>query len=183
MPLSSKIGDYIDPTTGVVTNPYENPFGDSVWRSSWLYASMLVLRSKSPTLFDSICAFHSLDKNAPARFLNSFVAHGIGDQGWTVIGSSQKFSGDQFAPLLYLLECVAAFGIPEERNPSNAIMESLLRLEKTGTPLSDSPSGKILPNLGYVIDVLCDPARYNMICTFRDYLIVRHKRLILDVIR
>jgi len=41
-------------------------------------------------------------------------------------------------------------------------MHSLLELERTGTPLSDSPGGKIRPNLGYVIAVLCDPERYNM---------------------
>jgi hypothetical protein len=29
MPLSLMIGDYIDPETGVVTNPLDNTFGDS----------------------------------------------------------------------------------------------------------------------------------------------------------
>lgn len=28
---STKIGDYVDAVTGMVTNPLENPFGDSVW--------------------------------------------------------------------------------------------------------------------------------------------------------
>ncbi len=123
---------------------------------------MLVLRGKNPGLFNSVCALHNLDGNAPATFLTYFAANGTGDQGWRVVGSSQQFSGDQFAPLLYLLECVAAFGTTAERTACDTIMGSLLQLERTGTPLSNSTSGKILPNLGYIIDVLCDSARYNM---------------------
>src|SRR5437773_1314708 len=110
MALSAKIGDYIDPATSVVTNPYENPFDDSVWRSSWFYASLLVLRGKQPAAYNDIIALHGLPADATAKFLAYFSQHGVSDDGWTVIGSDQKFSTDQLSPLLYLLECVSAFG-------------------------------------------------------------------------
>jgi hypothetical protein len=163
MGLSNKIGDYVDGPTGVVTNPFENPFGDSVWRSSWLYASLLVLRGKQPTAYNDIMTLHSLTADSPAKFLMYFSQHGIGDNGWTVIGSDQQFSTDQLAPLLYLLECVSLYGNDAEKAPAVAILKSLLELQRTGTALSGSPAGKILPNLGYVIDVLCDQQRYNLI--------------------
>ncbi len=161
MPVSMKIGDYIDPATGVVTNPLENPFGDSVWRSSWLYSSLMVIKGKAPTVYDDISHAHGLDIASATTFLKYFAEHGTGSDGWTVIGSTQKFSTDQLSPLLYLLECARVFGTTDDQAAATAILTSLLELERVGKPLSDSPSGKIRPNLGYVIDVLCDQDRYN----------------------
>jgi hypothetical protein len=162
MPISMKIGDYIDHATGVVTNPFENPFGDSVWRSSWLYSSLLVLKGKSRTAYDDIAQNHALDTASATTFLRTFAAHVTGNDGWAVLGSTQKFSTDQLSPLLYLLQCAKLFGTSEDQAAASAILNSLLQLESTGKPLSDSPSGKIRPNLGYVIDVLCDHDRYDM---------------------
>ena len=162
MPVSMKIGDYIDPATGVVMNPFENPFGDSVWRSSWLYSSLLVIKGKAPAVHDDIAHAHGLDVASATMFLRSFAEHGIGDDGWTVIGSAQKFSTDQLSPLLYLLECARVFGTADDQGAATAILKSLLGLERVGKPLSDSPSGKIRSNLGYVIDVLCDHERYDL---------------------
>jgi hypothetical protein len=157
-----KVGDYIDPTTGVVMNPFEDPWGDSVWRSSWLYSSLLVIKAKAPSTYGEIALIHNLDVASATTFLKSFAEHGTGDDGWTVLGSTQKFSTDQLAPLLYLLECTKRFGTADGQAPATAILMSLLELERVGKPLSDSHSGHILPNFGYVIDVLCDQARYDL---------------------
>lgn len=162
MPVSMKIGDYIDTATGVVMNPFENPFGDSVWRSSWLYSSLLVIRGKAPAVYNDIADDHGLDVASATTFLKTFAEHGTGNDGWTVIGSTQKFSTDQLSPLLYLLQCVKVFGTSADQAAATEILKSLLELERTGKPLSDSPSGKIRPNLGYVIDVLCDHDRYDL---------------------
>jgi hypothetical protein len=162
MAVSMRIGDYIDAATGVVTNPLENPFGDSVWRSSWLYASLLVIQGKAPAVYDEIAHDHGLDVAMATTFLKYFADHGTGKDGWTVIGSTQRFSTDQLSPLLYLLECARVFGASEARAAAKVILESLLELERTGKPLSDSPSGKIRSNIGYVIDVLCDSDRYDL---------------------
>lgn len=162
MPISMKIGDYIDAATGVVTNPFENPFGDSVWRSSWLYGSLLVIHGNAPAIYNEIAHDHGLDVATATTFLKYFADHGIGNSGWTVIGSTQKFSTDQLAPLLYLLECARVFGASDAQAAAKAILESLLELERVGKPLSDSPSGKIRSNIGYVIDVLCDSDRYDL---------------------
>jgi hypothetical protein len=162
MAVSMKIGAYIDATTGVVTNPLENPFGDSVWRSSWLYSSLLVIKGKSPTEYRSIITNHSINDASSTNFLNYFSQHAISSSGWSVIGSAQQFSTDQLAPLLYLLECVSVFGSNDDKNAATIIMNSLLDLERVGTPLSGSPSGRIRSNLGYVIDVLCDKSRYDL---------------------
>lgn len=110
MAVSTKIGDYIEPATGVVRNPFENPFGDSVWRSSWLYSSLMIIKGKAPAVYADIAHDHGLDIASATLFLRSFAAHGTGTGGWTVIGSTQKFSTDQLAPLLYLLECRGSSG-------------------------------------------------------------------------
>jgi hypothetical protein len=162
MSVSMKIGDYVDSATGVIRNPFENPFGDSVWRSSWLYSSLLIIKAKAPAVYEEISHDHGLDTASATTFLKAFVEHGIGDDGWTVIGSTQKFSTDQLSPLLLLLECARVFGEMDTRAAATTILKSLLELERLGKALSDSPSGTIRSNLGYVIDVLCDHQRYDL---------------------
>lgn len=161
MPTSLKIGDYIDSASGIVTNPLDDPFGDSVWRSSWFYASLLTICGLDRPTYVQIATDHGLDIGSAATFLNYFLKNGTGDSGWLVPGSSQKFSTDQLAPLLYLLEAASSFGDASSKTAASAILDSLLELERTGTPLSDSHSGEIHSNLGYVIDVLCDAERYD----------------------
>ena len=56
---------------------------------------------------------------------------------------------------------MSVFGADSDKSVATTILKSLLGLERVGTPLSDSSSGKIRSNLGYVIDVLCDPGRYD----------------------
>jgi hypothetical protein len=162
MSVSMKVGDYIDPATGVVRNPFENPFGDSVWRSSWFYSSLMIIKARAPSVYSDIASTHGLDVASATTFLKTFADHATGSGGWTVIGSTQKFSTDQLAPLLYLLESARAFGTSDDLAAATTILQSLLDLERVGTPLSDSPSGKIRPNLGYVIDVLCDQQRFDL---------------------
>ena len=79
-----------------------------------------------------------------------------------MIGSTQEFSADQLSPLLYLLQCISVFGTDADRGTAGMILRSLLELERVGKSLSASPAGRIRPNMRYVIDVLCDPERYDL---------------------
>lgn len=51
-PSPQQYSQYIDGQTGVVKRPegegWTDPYGDGVWRSSWFYASLLVIRAKDP---------------------------------------------------------------------------------------------------------------------------------------
>ena len=156
-----RIGQYIDSATGVVRRPYpDDAYGDCVWRSSWLYASVLILRAKEPAVYAFLQLHHDLDATLAGTFLSYFRDHGTGPDGWNVPGSTQDFSRDQLSPLLYLLACVSAFA-PEYKDVGKDILLSLNNLEAHGTPLSPSSAGTIDRGLGYVIDVLADHDRYN----------------------
>src|SRR4051794_23525090 len=65
-----KCGDYIERDTGLVTKPksWSDIYGDCVWRSSWLYASLLAIREKDPGLYKELRDKHGLD----IKYLQSY---------------------------------------------------------------------------------------------------------------
>ncbi len=46
---------YVDPETGVMMRPsshgFVEPFGDGVWRSSWFYSALLLIKCKEPAAY------------------------------------------------------------------------------------------------------------------------------------
>jgi hypothetical protein len=162
---NQRYDQYFDPETGVIMRPPESagfePYGDGVWRSSWFYASLIVLAAKDASTYQKLQQEHGLDVTMSETFLRYFRDHSISNNGWSVPKADQKFSRDQLVPLLYLLGAVAAYQ-PALKSIGTDIMKSLSKLEEDGKPLSNSPQGKIGRNIGYMIDVLADNARYGI---------------------
>jgi hypothetical protein len=162
---SQRYDQYFDRETGVIMSPPEsagfNPFGDGVWRSSWFYASLIVIAAKDAATYQKLQHEHGVDVSMAGTFLQYFRDTSISNNGWAVPKTNQDFSRDQLVPLLYLLGTVAAYQ-PAFKSIGTDIMRSLSTLEEDGTPLSNSRQGKIGRNIGYMIDVLADNARYRI---------------------
>jgi hypothetical protein len=157
-------GDYVERRTGLVTKPtsWSDIHGDSVWRSSWLYASLLVIREKDPALYKELRDKHGLDLKYLQSYLDTCLDKVCGDNGWHVPGSDQKFSRDQLAPMLYMFAAIAVYEHDSAiKTKARKVLLRLNDLEKDGTPLSSSGSGKIGDNLRYVICVLADKDRFD----------------------
>jgi hypothetical protein len=175
--MTQRYSQYIDAESGVVKRPegkgWSDAFGDGVWRSSWFYASLLILKAKAPHEYASLQTEHGLDKSLVGRFLTYFRNHCLGDHGWRLPKQpEQDFSRDQLVPLLYLLASITAFA-PEYKSIGNDILHSLGILEEQGRSLSDTNKGTIGRNIGYLIAVLSDDVRYNMIYRTEDMTIWR----------
>lgn len=157
--------DYYDRDCGVVMKPAvmnNDPYGDGVWRSSWVYASLLILREKSPSTYRLIERKHGLNADCARVFINYFVENCCTSSKWKLPKHpDQKFSRDQLVPFLYFLSTVVKFA-PEMKPVGKKALKSLCELEENGKPLSNSCKGKIGRNLGYAIDVLCDSSRYKV---------------------
>ncbi len=166
-----KCAQYIDDASGVVKKPdaFDNdPFGDSVWRSSWFYASLILLKALDPPTYQQIEQTHQVGVEGAGTFLSFFRQHCLESDGWSLPKNpTQRFSRDQLVPLLFLLEVVVKHE-PRFKDDGKAILRSLVELEEDGKPLSDTLKGRIGRNLGYLIDVLCDHARYNLIYRTED---------------
>jgi hypothetical protein len=153
-----KYVQYIDQESGVVKRPegegWSDPFGDGVWRSSWFYASLLVIQNKDGATYDRLKAEHGVDISFSAKFLRFFRDNCISDTGWRLPKhSDQQFTRDQLVPLLYFLMAVQAYA-PDYANIAKDILMSLGRLEEAGRGVSDTSNGRIGRNIGYMIDVL-----------------------------
>jgi hypothetical protein len=157
---------YIDQESAVVKKPegegWSDAYGDGVWRSSWFYASLLVIRHLDPGTYQWLQTTHGVNAALVGQFLTYFRNHCLSDHGWQLPKQpEQQFSRDQLMPLLYLLGVVAAYA-PEYQGAGGDILRSLGRLEEHGRGVSDSHKGRIGRNIGYLIDVLSDQQRYNM---------------------
>ena len=159
-----KYNQYVDPGTAIIQQPlpWGDPFGDAVWRTSWFYSSLIVIRALDPDTHTDLVAAHDVDAAQAVSFLTFFRDHCLGDNGWEMPKNpGQKFSRDQLIPLLYLLESVSKFA-PEFQDIGKDILRSLVKLEEHGKGVSDATQGAIGRNIGYMIDVLCDDARYDI---------------------
>jgi hypothetical protein len=155
-----KYSQYVDEETAVVKRPegrgWSDPFGDGVWRSSWFYASLLVIKAKDANAFRGVCDAHGLKEEAVHRFVDYFVEKCAGDSEWTLPQNlSQRFSGDQLAPLLYLAASINAFGADEARRSAGALLQKLIALDRSHGALSDTWQGQIRDNQRYAIDIAC----------------------------
>jgi hypothetical protein len=163
MPLQ-KYNQYLDEESGVIKqpDPWGDPFGDGVWRSAWFYSSLIILRSLNTPLYNTITTTNGINAEGAGSFLNFFSQNCLSENGWALPKNpSQKFSRDQLVPLLYLLGVVNKFA-PEFVDVGKNILHNLIVLEKNDTGLSNTQKGSIGRNIGYMIDVLCDNARYNL---------------------
>ena len=155
---------YVDPGTGIIQQPgpWGDPFGDAVWRTSWFYSSLIVIRALAPAEHSALAAAHGVDAAQAGLFLSYFRGHCLGDDGWEMPKNpGQEFSRDQLIPLLYLLEAVSRFA-PEFQGTGAHILRSLVKLEEQGKGVSATTQGAIGRNIGYMIDVLCDKERYDI---------------------
>jgi hypothetical protein len=151
---------YIDQESAVVKRPegpgWSDPFGDGVWRSSWFYSSLLVIKGKDASAFQHICDQHGVTESLIGRFLTYFRENCTGPDEWTLPKNpSQRFSGDQLAPLLYFLTTVNAWGDEEARGATEAILKKLIDIDRHHGALSDTHQGQIRDNQRYAIDIAC----------------------------
>lgn len=168
--MLQKFGQYIDTETGVVKRPeaWNDLFGDGVWRSSWFYASLLIIQKEDDNTYKRLQTEHKVDASMAGKFLKYFRDHSISDHDWKLPkNDSQKFSRDQLVPLLYLLAAVAKYA-PEYKDIGRDILKSLGKLEEHGRGVSDSANGSIGRNIGYMVDVLSDSNRYDIIYRTND---------------
>ncbi len=162
--MTQQYNQYLDSESGLMIKPepWSDPFGDGVWRSSWFYSSLIILRALSPDLYTDITTKHSVNADNAGIFLNYFKQHCLGDSGWEMPKNpSQQFSRDQLIPLLFLLSVVCKYA-PEFKGVGKDILKNLVKLEENDKGVSDTTKGNIGRNIGYMIDVLCDNARYNI---------------------
>ena len=158
---------YVDSETYVIKRPESNgvdwgdPLGDGVWRSSWFYASLIVIRALDAVTYAKIKSEHNVDVSMAGKFLEYFRDHCISNDGWQLPKTTQEFSRDQLVPLLYLLAAVVQHA-PELKATGLDILKSLTNLEEQGKGVSDSSKGTIGRNIAYMIDLLCDDARYDL---------------------
>ncbi len=172
---------YIDVESAVVKRPegegYDDPYGDGVWRSSWFYASLLVIHALDTGTYDWLQTDHQVDASLAGRFLTYFRDHCLSDDGWELPKNPQQiFSRDQLVPLLYLLAAVSAYA-PEFKGVGGDILRSLGRLEEHGRGVSSETKGSIGRNIGYLIDVLSDEQRYDMVYRTSDMTVWRSTAL------
>jgi hypothetical protein len=151
---------YIDAESGVIKRPegqgWDDPFGDGVWRTSWFYSSLLILKGKDAALFASLIATHQLTEASIDRFVEYFLTHCTGSEGWSLPKNpSQLFSGDQLAPLLYLFASINQYGSNTAKSAVSEILAKLVQLDQEHGAVSDSHQGQIRDNQRYVIDVVC----------------------------
>ena len=80
---NQKYSQYIDNESGVVKKPegpdWDDPFGDGVWRTSWFYSSLLVMKAKDQKTFEQVCQDHELSEELVERFFRYFRDHCAGD--------------------------------------------------------------------------------------------------------
>ncbi|MDD5269390.1 MAG: hypothetical protein PHO08_20125 [Methylococcales bacterium] len=158
---------YVDSETYVIKRPDSNgvnwgdPFGDGVWRSSWFYASLIVIRALDAAAYAKIKSEHDVDVTLAGQFLEYFRDHCLSNGGWQLPKTTQDFSRDQLVPLLYLFAVVAKHA-PEFKATALDILKSLTNLEEQDKGVSVSSKGTIGRNIAYMIDVLCDDARYDL---------------------
>ena len=171
-PQGQRYSQYVDDETGVVKKPerdgFDDPFGDGVWRSSWFYASLLVIQSKDPATYQRLQKDHGVDVAQATRFLRYFRDHCTNGDEWKLPkNNEQKFSGDQLAPLLYLLASVNSYGSSESKEVAKDILNRLVSLDERRHGLSDSHQGQIRDNQRYVIDAVCRMYDIDYIRGFR----------------
>jgi hypothetical protein len=159
---------YIDAENAVVRRPEgdnwtDSPYGDGVWRSYWFYASLLVVSALDAATYDWLQTEHHVDASLAGRFLTHFRDHCLSDDSWQLPKHpEQAFSRDQLVPMLYLLAAVSAHA-SEFEGVGGDILRSLGRLEEHGRGVSSEARGSIGHNISYLIDVLSDEQRYNMV--------------------
>jgi hypothetical protein len=146
--------NYIDGVTRVVKAPPGFATNDDCWRTSWFYASVLIIQAHESDLYESLQKDHGIDVSMLQTFLRYFRDNCLDDNGWKRPTSlSTDFSLDQLTPLLYLLACVKTFGPSESQPLAQEILTHLVKLDKERGAVSAS-KGKINDSLRYVIDVL-----------------------------
>jgi hypothetical protein len=149
---------YVDEESNVIKRPqgegWSDPFGDGVWRSSWFYASLIVLKAEDPAAYGDLVQRHGVKAEQAKKFLEYFLANNTGSDEWTLPKNpSQKFSRDQLVPLLYLLAAVHKYDA-DARPVAKDILKKLIELVDEQGGVSDSTQGEVRENLKYVIDVL-----------------------------
>ena len=81
-PSPQKYAQYIDAESAVVKRPegpgWDDPFGDGVWRSSWFYSSLLIVKAKDKVTYDNIRTMHGVDEKFVAQFIRYFHDHCTG---------------------------------------------------------------------------------------------------------
>lgn len=157
---SQRFSQYIDNESGVVKKPegsgWDDAFGDGVWRSSWFYSSMLIIKSRDRAAFDKLCNDHEISEQLVERFLRYFRDHNTNADGWSLPKNpTQLFSGDQLAPLLFLITSVNAHGSSEANAIAIDLLNGLVELDRRHGVLSDSHQGQIRDNQRFAIDIAC----------------------------
>jgi len=157
---TQKYSQYIDAESAVVKRPegpgWSDPFGDGVWRSSWFYSSLLIIKNKDVHGYDKLKSDHGIDERLVTQFLSYFRDHCTDPDEWSLPKNpTQKFSGDQLAPLLYLLASVNAYGVADAKDVAKDILTKLIELDKQHGALSDSHQGQIRDNQRFCIDIVC----------------------------
>jgi hypothetical protein len=152
---AQRYDQYINRQTGVVRPPEGFATNDDCWRTSWVYASLVVIRANDQQLYERLKADHGLDISLVKTFLTYFRDNCIGGDAWkrpTTL--TPDFSRDQLTPLLYLLACIHVHGPDDCRPAAKDILQDLVRIVKKRGAVSNTSGGNVDGNLRYVIDVV-----------------------------
>lgn len=135
---------------GFVRSAHDGKYGDSVWRSGWLYFACLSCRGR-PSMVEWLKR-HKIDPTASAAaFLSRFAEVCIKDDRLLVHpDQDQHFSRDQLVPMLMLL-AVVSMRAEEIRPLGLPIIEAIVRLDEKYGAVAPVHQGEINDNLRYII--------------------------------
>jgi hypothetical protein len=151
-----KYAQYIDAETKVVRAPHGFATGDDAWRSSWFYASLLLIHAKDVDLYNQLQRDHGLDVGDVKKYLTYFRDKCTGGDAWKRATTLEAtFSRDQLSPLLYLLCCIKQLRMSDCEPLAKDILNDLVRLVKQRGAVSNTAAGAVDGNMRYVIDVVC----------------------------
>lgn len=160
-------GVYVSADTGIVKSPEGFASNDDCWRTSWFHASLVVISSKDPALYESLKQNHAVDLSSVTTFLKYFRENCLKERSLLRAGSlTDDFSRDQLVPLLYLIEAVRVCGPDDARPHAKAILEHVVGLVKSHGRVSPTAGGAVGKNLSYCIDVIGDKHGVSLLNSF-----------------
>ena len=147
----------IDPSTAVIRLPAGWSDGDDCWRSSWTYASTLILNAKAPQLYQMFCHDEGLTPVSALKFLQYFNQQCHGPEGFLRATTlKDDFSRDQLVPLLYLTAAVHRFGDNELRLEAKKVLVAAVGFDRDGGQVGTNAAGDLNDGNRYVMEVVCD---------------------------
>lgn len=154
---ADKYGGYIDTETKIVKTPEGFASDDDCWRSSWFYASLIIIHAKDQDLYNQLKQTHGVAVEDATAFMKYYRENCLAEKSLLRAGSlKNNFSRDQLVPLLLLIETVRVHGPVDAKPHGKAILKHIVKIVDKHGEVSPEGIGSVGANLKYCIDVIGD---------------------------